>query len=446
MKLSKKNNFVLWLAVDAVLLIAIIVLVILLIKARSGNNETNNPVTTSPTGAVSNEGANGTGEHLEGKEENRTPTLTPTVAPTPTTTVIGWNERENGRQYVDADNNLLMSTKKKIDGQTYFFDEKGFVRTGWYNNEKDGATYYLGEDGAMVAGITTVVDGVEQVFDEEGKWLGTAAEVATNANPSPTDYVTPTLVPPQLPEETPVIEDDKYSQFSSKAEGWWFERKTDHSQSTAWGYDTKYKFEQNNTFFVDKTVSDDDKVIYLTFDCGYENGYTDEILDTLKKHNAQAVFFVTKSYIRDAADLVIRMKEEGHLVGNHTVTHPNLANCTTEKVVKELTECADYMKEKTGYSMDPFMRPPEGAYSEKSLQITQDLGYKTILWSIAYLDWDTANQPGKAYVVDHFTKYHHNGAIPLIHVVSESNMQALDDVLTMLENEGYRFASVAELP
>lgn len=436
MKLSKKNSFILWLAVDAVLLIAIIVLAVLLVKAKSGNNEASSELSPTPTMAVSN------ADEKQGENESKEdPSPTPTVAPTPTTTVIGWNERENGRQYVDEDNNLLMSTKKTIDGQTYFFDEKGFVRTGWYNNEKDGATYYLGEDGAMVAGITTVVDGVEQVFDEEGKWLGTAEEVAAKA---PT--ATPTPTPPQLPTETPVIEDDQYSQYSTKAEGWWFERKADHSQSTAWGYDTKYKFEQNNTFYVDKTVSDDDKVIYLTFDCGYENGYTDEILDTLKKHNAQAVFFVTKSYIRDAKDLVVRMKEEGHLVGNHTVTHPNLANCSTEKVVKELTECADYMKEKTGYSMDPFMRPPEGAYSEKSLQITQDLGYKTILWSIAYLDWDTANQPGKDYVVDHFTKYHHNGAIPLIHVVSESNMQALDDVLTMLENEGYRFASVTELP
>lgn len=439
MKLSKKSNFILWLAVDAVLLIAIIVLAVLLVKAKSGNNEANSELSPTPTMAVSNadEGKEDPGK----KEEKPEPTPTPTFAPTPTTTVVGWNERETGRQYVDADNNLLMSTKKMIDGQTYFFDEKGFVRTGWYNNEKDGATYYLGEDGAMVAGITTVVDGVEQVFDEDGKWLGTAAEVAAKA---PT--ATPTPTPPQLPTETPVIEDDQYSQYSTKAEGWWFERKADHSQSTAWGYDTKYKFEQNNTFYVDKTVSDDDKVIYLTFDCGYENGYTDEILDTLKKHNAQAVFFVTQTYIRDAKDLVLRMKEEGHLVGNHTVTHPNLANCSTEKVVKELTDCANYMKEKTGYSMDPFMRPPEGAYSEKSLQITQDLGYKTILWSIAYLDWDTANQPGKDYVVDHFTKYHHNGAIPLIHVVSESNMQALDDVLTMLENEGYRFASVAELP
>ena len=423
-------------AFDAVMVIAVIVLAVLLIKAKSGNTTASNDLSPTPNISVSEEN-NGT----SGQNGTTALTATPSAAPTPTTTVAGWNERENGRQYVDADNNLLMSTQKTIDGQTYFFDEKGFVRTGWYNNEKDGETYYLGDDGAMVAGVTTVVDGVEQVFDEDGKWLGTATEVAAKA---PT--ATPTPTPPQLPEETPVIEDDEYSQYSTKAEGWWFERKTDHSASGAYGYDTKYKFEQNNTFYVDKTVSDDDKVIYLTFDCGYENGYTDEILDTLKKHNAQGVFFVTKSYIRDATDLVIRMKEEGHLVGNHTVSHPNLATCTTEKVVEELTECANYMKEKTGYSMDPFVRPPEGAYSEKSLQITQDLGYKTILWSIAYLDWDTANQPGKDYVVDHFTKYHHNGAIPLIHVVSESNMQALDDVLTMLENEGYRFASVTELP
>ena len=430
MKLSNKNRTILILAVDAVMLIAIIVLAVLLVKSKSGNTPANNELSPTPTITVADD-KNGTGE---GEHE------VATTAPTPTTTVVGWNERETGRQYVDADNNLLMSTKKVIDGQTYFFDEKGFVRTGWYNNEKDGETYYLGNDGAMVAGMTTVVDGVEQVFDEEGKWLGTAAEVAAKA---PT--ATPTPTPPQLPEETPVIEDDKYAQYSTKAEGWWFERKTDHSASGAYGYDTKYKFEQNGTYYINKNVSDDDKVIYLTFDCGYENGYTDEILDTLKKHNAHGVFFVTKSYIRDASELVIRMKEEGHLVGNHTVSHPNLAKCETAKVVQELTECADFMKEKTGYSMDPFMRPPEGAYSEKSLQITGDLGYKTILWSMAYLDWDTANQPGKDYVVNHFTKYHHNGAIPLIHVVSESNMQALDDVLTMLENEGYRFGSVTEL-
>ena len=442
MKLSKKNSFVLWLAVDAVLLIAIIVLAILLVKAKSGNNEVNNPVTGTPTGTVSSEDANGTGEHQVGNVEEKEPTADPssTNLPTPTTTVIGWNERENGRQYVDSDNNLLMSTKKVIEGQTYFFDEKGFVRTGWYNSEKDGQTYYLGEDGAMVAGITAIVDGVEQVFDEEGKWLGTAAEVAAKA---PT--ATPTPTPPQLPEDTPVIEDDKYAQFSTKVEGWWFERKADHSPSGAYGYDTKYKFEQNGTYFINKDVAEEDKVIYLTFDCGYENGYTGAILDALKKHNAKAIFFVTKSYIRDATDLVIRMKEEGHMVGNHTVSHPNLAKCSTEKVVQELTECAEYMKEKTGYSLDPFMRPPEGAYSEKSLQITGDLGYKTILWSIAYLDWDTTNQPGKDYVVDHFTKYHHNGAIPLIHTVSESNAQAMDDVLTVLENAGYRFGTLAEL-
>ncbi len=441
MKLSKKNSFGLWLAVDAVLLLAIIVLAVLLVKANRDNGEVNNPGAGTPTGAVSSEGGDITGEHQIGEtdEKEPTPTETPSSAtlPTPTVTVIGWNERENGRQYVDADNNLLMSTKKVIDGQTYFFDEKGFVRTGWYNNEKDGATYYLGEDGAMVAGITAIVDDVEQVFDEDGKWLGTAAELAALASPTPT--------PPQLPEDTPVINSDQYAQYSTKAEGWWFERKTDHSPSGAYGYDTKYKFEQNGTYYINKNVAEDDKVIYLTFDCGYENGYTAAILDALKKHNAKAIFFVTKSYIRDATDLVIRMKEEGHMVGNHTVSHPNLANCSTEKVVQELTECAEYMKEKTGYSLDPFMRPPEGAYSEKSLQITGDLGYKTILWSIAYLDWDTTNQPGKDYVVDHFTKYHHNGAIPLIHTVSESNAQAMDDVLTVLENAGYRFGTLAEL-
>ena len=350
MKLSKKNNFILWLAVDAVLLIAIIVLAVLLVKAKSENNEASNELSPTPTNVVSNVDVN---EENPGDKDDPTPT--PTIAPTPTTTVVGWNERETGRQYVDADNNLLMSTKKTIDGQTYFFDEKGFVRTGWYNNEKDGETYYLGEDGAMVAGVTTVVDGVEQVFDEEGKWLGTAAEVAAKA---PT--ATPTPTPPQLPTQTPVIEDDKYSQYSTKAEGWWFERKTDHSQSTAWGYDTKYKFEQNNTFYVDKTVSDDDKVIYLTFDCGYEHdNLTSNVLDTLKEKKVPAAFFCTLDHIKKETSIISRIINEGHIVGNHSASHPSFAKISREKIAKELEETENYLRENYGYS-SKFFRFPAG--------------------------------------------------------------------------------------
>ena len=187
------------------------------------------------------------------------------------------------------------------------------------------------------------------------------------------------------------------------------------------------------------------KVMYLTFDCGYENGYTEQILDTLKKHNAKACFFVTQTYIRDNVELVKRMKEEGHQVGNHTVTHPSMPGISVEKQKEELQTCADYMKEATGYRMDPYFRPPSGEYSERVLQLAKDMGYKTIFWSMAYLDYDVNNQPGKDYVIEHFDKYYHNGAIPLMHNVSESNAQALDTMLSNLTELGYRFVSLDEM-
>lgn len=139
------------------------------------------------------------------------------------------------------------------------------------------------------------------------------------------------------------------------------------------------------------------------------------------------------------------MKEEGHQVGNHTVTHPSMPGISVEKQKEELQTCADYMKEATGYRMDPYFRPPSGEYSERVLQLAKDMGYKTIFWSMAYLDYDVNNQPGKDYVIEHFDKYYHNGAIPLMHNVSESNAQALDTVLSNLTELGYRFVSLDEM-
>ena len=202
------------------------------------------------------------------------------------------------------------------------------------------------------------------------------------------------------------------------------------------------ELQQYHAYYAQKT---DKKVIYLTFDCGYENGYTEQILDPLKNHNAKACFFVTQTYIRDNAEIVKRMKEEGHQVGNHTVTHPSMPEISVEKQIKELRDCEEYMKEATGYDMDLYFRPPSGEYSEQLLQLASDLGYRTIFWSVAYLDYDVNKQPGASYVIDHFKKYHHNGAFVLMHNVSSSNAEALDTVLTDLETRGYRFPSLDEM-
>lgn len=234
-----------------------------------------------------------------------------------------------------------------------------------------------------------------------------------------------------------------YSAISTKKYSWYIVRDKNHGTS---GCDNSFALDQYDAYYVDRTCAENgEKVMYLTFDCGYENGYTEQMLDILKKHDAKGCFFVTMTYIRDNPDIVKRMKEEGHQVGNHTVHHPCMPEKSVEEQKSELKECSDFMRNETGYEMDMYFRPPSGEYSEQVLQLAKDMGYKTIFWSMAYLDYDVNNQPGTDYVIDHFAKYYHPGAIPLIHNVSSSNAQALDTVLTNLEKEGYEFRSLNEM-
>lgn len=244
-------------------------------------------------------------------------------------------------------------------------------------------------------------------------------------------------------EKVPATANDSVdlSTLSNQKQSWWLKRMENHEQSQA---QQEINLSKYDAYYVD-IKNKKKKVIYLTFDCGYENGYTESILDTLKKHKACAMFFVTQTYIRDNVDLVKRMKKEGHLVGNHTVKHQSMPELSQRDIKEELITCADYCKEATGYEMDRFVRPPMGEYSERTLQICKDLGYKTIFWSMAYMDYDVNKQPGADYVIDHFKKYYHNGAIPLMHNVSSSNAKALDTVLTNLENEGFTFGNLNNL-
>lgn len=234
-----------------------------------------------------------------------------------------------------------------------------------------------------------------------------------------------------------------YSALPTKKYSWYIVRDKNHGMS---GCDNSFSLDQYDAYYVDRVCAEkNEKVMYLTFDCGYENGYTEQMLDVLKKHNANGCFFVTMTYIRDNPDIVKRMKEEGHQVGNHTVHHPCMPEKSVEEQKNELKECSDFMKSETGYDMDMYFRPPCGEYSEQVLQLAKDMGYKTIFWSMAYLDFDVNNQPGADYVIDHFAKYYHAGAVPLIHNVSSSNAQALDTVLTNLEKEGFEFRSLDEM-
>lgn len=221
---------------------------------------------------------------------------------------------------------------------------------------------------------------------------------------------------------------------------WWFKRNENHEQPEA---QKEVDISQYDAWYV--APEQEEKVIYLTFDCGYENGFTGQMLDVLKNHKAQAVFFVTAHFAKDASDLVKRMKEEGHYVGNHTAHHPDLTQKSTRDIKLEVKECEEAVFQNTGYAMDPLFRPPKGEYSERVLKVIQDMGYKTLFWSIAYLDYDVNDQPGREYVIDHYQKYIHPGAIPLIHNVSQSNAQALDQVLTNLESAGYIYGDAMKI-
>ena len=223
---------------------------------------------------------------------------------------------------------------------------------------------------------------------------------------------------------------------------WCFQRKKDHSPS---GTYENFKISDYNAVYLNEFVEEGDKVIYLTFDCGYPSDLTEKILDTLKKHNVKASFFVTKMYLEGCPEYAKRMKEEGHMVCNHTVTHSDLVTKDVEKIASEIFDVAEYFYELTGYTFDPYFRTPTGSYSKKLLTILKDAGYLTVFWSIAYGDYDPKNQPAPGYVTDHFTTYHHNGAIALMHNDSPSNANELDAVLTLLEKEGYRFGLLDEL-
>ena len=187
---------------------------------------------------------------------------------------------------------------------------------------------------------------------------------------------------------------------------------------------------------------EDENVIYLTFDEGYENGYTEKILDTLKEKKVTATFYVTLDYVKKCPDIVKRMIDEGHSVGNHTCNHPSLPDCNEEQVRSEIKELEDYVSRNFGGYKTTTIRPPKGEFSARTLKIAQDMGYKTVLWSFAYSDWDVDNQPDKEKAFDRITKATHNGAVYLLHAVSETNADILGDVIDYWQGKGYEIKAV----
>ena len=190
----------------------------------------------------------------------------------------------------------------------------------------------------------------------------------------------------------------------------------------------------------------DEKVIYLTFDCGYENGNTAPILDALKKHHAAATFFVVGHFLETAPDLAKRMVDEGHAVGNHTYHHPDMSAIADKEVFqKELDDVAELFYEITGTELSPYYRPPQGKCNAENIKMAQELGYATIFWSLAYVDWDTERQPSHAEAFDKLTSRIHPGAIVLLHNTSQTNGEILDELLTKWEEMGYSFRPLSDI-
>ncbi|MBR5470642.1 MAG: delta-lactam-biosynthetic de-N-acetylase [Oscillibacter sp.] len=189
-----------------------------------------------------------------------------------------------------------------------------------------------------------------------------------------------------------------------------------------------------------------EKVLYLTFDAGYENGCTEKILDILKKHQVPAAFFLVGNYIEKNGDLVRRMVEEGHIVGNHTMHHPDMSKLSDpDAFAKELQELEALFQTTTGKELPKFYRPPQGLYSEENLKAAQKLGYKTVFWSLAYVDWNNNNQPTKDHAFSKLLPRTHNGAVVLLHSTSQTNAEILDELLTKWKAEGYTFQSIDRL-
>lgn len=192
--------------------------------------------------------------------------------------------------------------------------------------------------------------------------------------------------------------------------------------------------------------SADEKVIYLTFDCGYENGNTEAILDALKKHNVKATFFVVGHYVASAPELLKRMVEEGHTVGNHTYHHPDMSAISDlSSFKKEMDDVAGAFKEVTGTELSMYYRPPQGKYSTDNLKMAQQLGYSTFFWSLAYVDWNADAQPTHEEAFNKLTGRIHPGAVVLLHNTSKTNGEILDELLTKWEDMGYRFGTLEEL-
>jgi peptidoglycan-N-acetylmuramic acid deacetylase len=226
--------------------------------------------------------------------------------------------------------------------------------------------------------------------------------------------------------------------------GWYFKKEENGKQpkiSAELSFIEKY-----NGKWIDNSVNDDDKVIYLTFDAGYENGNVEKILDVLKEKQVPGTFFILENLVKRNPDIVKRMNDEGHTIGNHTSKHPDMSKICDKSIFKsQLTGLEEVCEEKLGITISKYFRPPEGRFSELCMSYLDSLGYKTIFWSFAYADWDNAKQPDPKKSVENIISHTHNGMVILLHPTSKTNSEILGELIDKWREMGYRFGTADEL-
>ena len=227
--------------------------------------------------------------------------------------------------------------------------------------------------------------------------------------------------------------------LSNKKIGWGIKRNNNHTQPDV-GSKNKEIMDKYNGLYMGNNQK---KLVYLTFDLGYEAGYTSKILEVLKQNNVKATFFITAHYVNTEPELVKQMIDEGHIIGNHTVNHKSMPDCSLDTIKKEVMDLHTSIKEKFNYEMK-FIRPPKGEYSERTVAYTNTLGYTSVMWSFAYDDWDENKQGREEYGKKKILDNLHNGEIILLHATSKDNSNILDDVIKQAKEQGYEFKNIDE--
>ena len=237
-----------------------------------------------------------------------------------------------------------------------------------------------------------------------------------------------------------------FTNTSSASISWYCKRNNSHNQPSL---DNNLNFCENyNLFWCDKNHKsmDEEKVIYLTFDAGYENGNVEKIVDILNEENVKGAFFVLDNILINNQNLIKKMIDSGHTIANHTYRHKDMTKITSKEAFnEELTKLENLYSKLYGETMPKYYRPPEGKLSEKSLKWANELGYKTIMWSFAYADWDNDKQPSKEYALKKIYDNIHNGEVMLLHPTSKTNSEIIKEVIVELKNKGFRFGTLDEL-